>query len=77
MPINFDHFTEDELHQLAQIRENLKHERPLQRIQKMHEENILLRRLLLEAITSIIHHRKPNDEFMKSVDQILRLDKFR
>jgi len=77
MKINLANFTAQELCQLAEIRERVQAGKPYYRIQELEQENIKLRRMLLEAVTSILHHRRLNDEFMQEINQVLRLVKFK
>lgn len=73
--INLANFTPEELHQLAEIQARVSLEQPREHIRKLMEENTLLRRLLLEAITCILHRRNLNEEARQQIDQILRLDR--
>lgn len=75
--INLANFTPQELHQLQEIHERVQIEKQHEYRRRVEEENIRLRRLLLEAITCILHSRKPNDEFVRETNNILRLDKLK
>jgi len=73
--IDLANFTDEELKQLADIHTRVQEEKHFSRIRQIEEENKIMRRMLLEAITCILHGRRPNDEFVRRVDSMLRLDR--
>lgn len=75
--INLKNFTAHERNQLAEIKERVSKQRSARYVQGLEAENLLLRRLLLEAVVSMLHHRQPNDEFISTINQVLRFEKFK
>lgn len=75
--IDLGNFTTQERHQLAEIRARVRLQKPYRHIEQLQEENKRLRRLVLELITCILHGRRPNEEAMREINQVLRLEKLR
>jgi len=68
-------FTKSERAVLAEIHAQVQRYKKEDEINKYKNEIFILRRLLLEAITCLLHHRRPNDKFMEHINKILRLEK--
>lgn len=73
--INLNNFSKEECARLREIHERVIRYKAEDKRNDLEKEVIILRRLLLEAITALLHNRRPNNEFIEIVSKKLRLDK--